>query len=714
MLKNMMRKKLLILLLMPLIVMAQGDVDTHIAVNDQEDINTFVLIVANENYKYEQSVPFALNDGETFRLYCEKTLGIPAKNIRYAADATLNDIRMQLFWLQQVMEAFGGDARAIVYYSGHGMPSEDGSHAYLLPVDGNSKLEGSGLSTSELYKHLGKMPTKGTMVFLDACFSGARRDGQMLASSRGVAIKSKVPSIKGNMVVFSAAQGDETAYPYTKKQHGLFTYYLLEQLQQHGGYVSLGELVDQVTKQVKRISIVENSKIQSPTVMASATIANWHQWMFAGKRASRYETVQRTKSYISKTNKVHINTAMETVVHQATTDEPLLPPWMKEIVINKWVGASPPTPDMQKGRSIALINAVLSYLRTQQLGKLKTVKHLNTTHVKTDKNIEDTEDNSETSEVEYVGFNCTLNDEYYNSRGEYFVRCTFGDDKHANQNRMLLKQTIIKKTSGKDSHLAVSVNITMELNGQRYLCSLKSDQKKDLQPTILISVNDVPLRAYNNLNYETIEWNTHNCDGALIFTPEDIGQSLGVTQMAFHTLLPFIPYNMEVLTLTEYSRVDAEEKFIFAGSIVADTLCRPLDITPMLLSSKGYVVKVHATNMANIDYNGPVYDKVTNTFMNIEYERNKNMGGFGRLLNIHNILNSAYLQVSNMIGSESHGQELSSGDETFKSSSRHSLTEIGVKWDFENIACWEDDKAKFMSRDVDNAPRGIWIKARCE
>jgi formylglycine-generating enzyme required for sulfatase activity len=174
------------------------------------------------------------------------------------------------------------------------MPSEDGKHAYLLPVDGNSSLEGSGLSTASLYKQLGGMPSRATIVFLDACFSGARRDGQMLASSRGVAIKAKNEPVSGNVVVFSAAQGDETAYPYKEKQHGLFTYYLLEQMQSEGGNVSLGDLAENVKKQVGRTSIVENDKSQTPTVTASSTITDWRKWILAHKRAGKYETVRRT------------------------------------------------------------------------------------------------------------------------------------------------------------------------------------------------------------------------------------------------------------------------------------------------------------------------------------------------------------------------------------------------------------------------------------
>ena len=106
-----------LMLFCTMMMMAQIDVDNNIAINDQKDPNTFVLIISNENYKYEQPVPYALNDGRIFKLYCERTLGIPTKNIRYSSDATLNDMRMQLMWLEDVMNAYQGEARAIVYYS---------------------------------------------------------------------------------------------------------------------------------------------------------------------------------------------------------------------------------------------------------------------------------------------------------------------------------------------------------------------------------------------------------------------------------------------------------------------------------------------------------------------------------------------------------------------------------------------------------------------
>lgn len=271
-------------------VKAQNSVDTKIYVNDTKDENTFVVIISNEDYKHEEPVPFAKNDGEVFKIYCQKTLGIPENNISFVPNATLNEMSYEIDHLAEVLNAYDGTARAIIYYTGHGMPDESSKEAYLLPVDGYSKKPTSGMSTKELYNRLGSMNSKSIIVFLDACFSGARRDGKMLASSRGVALKVNKDPVGYNTVVFSAAQGDETAYPYKSQKHGMFTYYVLDKMQQSGGYTTLGELSDYVTQNVKRKSVVENKKSQTPSIIASSNNNDWRNWRFASKAAKRYET----------------------------------------------------------------------------------------------------------------------------------------------------------------------------------------------------------------------------------------------------------------------------------------------------------------------------------------------------------------------------------------------------------------------------------------
>ena len=91
-------------------------------------------------------------------------------------------------------------------------------------------------------------------------------------SARGVALKPRTDEPKGNMVAISAATGEETAYPYAEKRHGMFTYYLLSKLQESGGDVTLGELCDYVTIKVSQQSVKVNRKQQTPTVMPSPEI----------------------------------------------------------------------------------------------------------------------------------------------------------------------------------------------------------------------------------------------------------------------------------------------------------------------------------------------------------------------------------------------------------------------------------------------------------
>ena len=118
------------------------------------------------------------------------------------------------------------------------------------------------------------MNARTTSVFLDACFSGAQRGDGMLVAARGIAIKPKAAAPQGNMFVLSAASGQETAMPYREKNHGLFTYYLLKKLQETKGSVTLKELSDFVTQNVKEQSNNINKKPQNPQVSLSGNMSS--------------------------------------------------------------------------------------------------------------------------------------------------------------------------------------------------------------------------------------------------------------------------------------------------------------------------------------------------------------------------------------------------------------------------------------------------------
>ena len=246
-----------------------SELDRNIPVMDGIDRdNTFALVIGNENYRREAAVPFAANDAKIFAEYLKQTLGIPEKNVHVITDASLNDMKYGLNLMAKLSNAYEGNVSFIVYYAGHGVPDEATKDAFLLPVDGYGADSSTGYPISTLYDRLAGIPSRSTVLFMDACFSGAKREGEMMASARGVAIAPKTAQAKGNLVVFTAASGEETAFAYKEQGHGMFTYFLLKKLQQNMGDVSLGELGDYIIANVKQSSIRENQKSQTPTVSA--------------------------------------------------------------------------------------------------------------------------------------------------------------------------------------------------------------------------------------------------------------------------------------------------------------------------------------------------------------------------------------------------------------------------------------------------------------
>ena len=252
-------------------------IDKNIPQTASLQSNTFVIAIGNENYSLVPKVAFANNDMNIFAQYCQKTLGIPMQNIRKYKDATFGSMLSALNDIKDISDAYNGDMNVIFYYAGHGIPNEKDQTAYLLPTDADGKSTEVCFPLARLYKELGELNAKSVIVFMDACFSGAQRGNGMLASARGVAIKAKEQKPMGKLVVLTAASGEETAYPFKEKGHGLFTYFLLKKLNETKGECSLGELSDYITTNVKRQSIVINRKPQTPAIIFSDSVKD--EWM---------------------------------------------------------------------------------------------------------------------------------------------------------------------------------------------------------------------------------------------------------------------------------------------------------------------------------------------------------------------------------------------------------------------------------------------------
>ena len=199
------------------------------------------VIIGNHNSLHPDMPPadYAHRDARAFKRYVIDVLGYGADNIIHLEDATerqmhdvfgspgasMSDIQTRLNILAP---AEGADV--IVYYSGHGVPSEEG--ASLLPVDiAPHEARTGNNSLKRLYEKLGVLQrTKSVQVYLDAGFSGDSHVRQLIwyhPLYRELALPGEVPD---DMMILTAATGAEIAGWDTQAGHGLFTHHLLDAL----------------------------------------------------------------------------------------------------------------------------------------------------------------------------------------------------------------------------------------------------------------------------------------------------------------------------------------------------------------------------------------------------------------------------------------------------------------------------------------------------
>ncbi len=264
-----------------------SDVDKNIPVNRTKYPYRYALIIGNEDYtRYQRgldnevNVEFARNDAKIFKEYAVKTLGVDEMNAHLLQDATAGEIYQKVDLLSKLASKTGDQAEIIFFYAGHGLPDETDKTPYIIPVDVSGTNLAAAIKLEDIYKKFGECGAGRVTVFLDACFSGGGRDAGLIAA-RSIKVKPKKELIKGNVVVFSASSGEQSALPYTDEQHGMFSYFLLKRLQETSGNVTYEDLSDYITRNVSIESLRVNQKEQDPVVNVSPDVEIvWKGWSF--------------------------------------------------------------------------------------------------------------------------------------------------------------------------------------------------------------------------------------------------------------------------------------------------------------------------------------------------------------------------------------------------------------------------------------------------
>ncbi|MDO8605149.1 MAG: trypsin-like peptidase domain-containing protein [Phaeospirillum sp.] len=196
--------------------------------------NAIALIIGIEQYKSVPPAEFAENDARSFYDYAVNALGVPASRVKLltGADAQRVDVEAAILtWLKpQVVK---GQTEVFVFFSGHGLASDDGKDLYLLPHDGNrALLDRSALRRKELIDMIVDSGAKAATLFLDTCYSGGTRGKETLISSaRPILVAAKEQAVPPNVTILAAAGNDQLSSSLVAAKHGLFSYFLMKGLE---------------------------------------------------------------------------------------------------------------------------------------------------------------------------------------------------------------------------------------------------------------------------------------------------------------------------------------------------------------------------------------------------------------------------------------------------------------------------------------------------
>lgn len=233
--------------------------------------DAIAIVIGVQNYKSLPPSEYSSDDAKLFFDYAIKTLGVRADHIRLLLDEQASEVEIiktiQL-WLPQHVHRH--TTTVYVYFSGHGYLSDGPDGFYLLPYDSDKDLiERTGIKQSELLKNIENAAPNNSIIFLDSCFSGLSRSGNLIASnSRPLILRQAQVPLSQNVNVLSASKYDEVSYSSKSLKHGIFSYYLMRGL---GGdadlngdrSINLGELHEYLQKTVPKHASTIN-KSQNP------------------------------------------------------------------------------------------------------------------------------------------------------------------------------------------------------------------------------------------------------------------------------------------------------------------------------------------------------------------------------------------------------------------------------------------------------------------
>jgi len=242
--------------------------------------NRYAILVGINDYEDDTfvSLKYAVNDARQMAnlLVCTKRTGFKKSHIRLltsdSKDTEQQPRRNNLIKeVCYVTEFASRDDLILFHFAGHG--EVRGDVAYLLPQDVSSTdIAETAVSLEWLKDTLKQSKARAKVLFLDACHAGVRRTRSLSRGLTGDVVKHVFTEAEGFSVLSSCKQ-DQFAHEWDKKQHGVFTHFILEGLDgaadwSSKGFVTVSDLNRHVVSKVKEWAR-KHRRQQEPTVEQS-------------------------------------------------------------------------------------------------------------------------------------------------------------------------------------------------------------------------------------------------------------------------------------------------------------------------------------------------------------------------------------------------------------------------------------------------------------
>ena len=229
----------------------------------QQSRDAVAIIIGIENYRRVAKADFANADAKEFYTYASRALGIKPENIKLLVDDGADDIEMlNAFQNWLPLKVNKGKTDVYVFYSGHGFPSQDGKSLYFLPFNVDKQyLDRTSVKQKEIVAALQRAQAKSVTMFIDACYSGQTRNGEVLvAGIKPVFITTEERAYPPEFTVITASAADQFSSASQDLKHGIFSFYLMKALEGDGdenkdGRITSGELQRYLSDMVGRQSM---------------------------------------------------------------------------------------------------------------------------------------------------------------------------------------------------------------------------------------------------------------------------------------------------------------------------------------------------------------------------------------------------------------------------------------------------------------------------